>query len=184
MNNGGGLVLFWKTSVEIDIESSSVNHIDATVNKNSNDPWRFTGFYGELETHKRQESLDLLRSLHGRNSFPWLCAGDFNEIIKQLEKKGGRLKPYAQMQIFRDALDESELTDLGFKGFPYTWSKHYRNGALIWERLNRAVASYEWFSKFLGSWVHHVDSTTSDHKILWAELSDLDFQKKEEGFSV
>ena len=38
VNNGGGLVLFWKNSMEIDIESSSVNHIDATVNKNSNDP--------------------------------------------------------------------------------------------------------------------------------------------------
>ena len=68
--------------MEIDIESSSVNHIDATVNKNSNDPWHFTSFYDEPETHKRQESLDLLRSLHGRKSFPWLCAGDFNEIIK------------------------------------------------------------------------------------------------------
>ena len=70
MNNGRGLVLFWKTSVEIDIESSFVNHIDATVNKNSNDLWCFTGFYGEPETHKRQESWDLLRSLHGRNSLP------------------------------------------------------------------------------------------------------------------
>ena len=106
------------------------------------------------------------------------------QLVPQLAKLGGRLRPYVQMHIFRDALDECELMDLGFKGFPYTWSKHYRNGALIWERLNRAVASYEWFSKFLGSWVHHVDSTTSDHKILWAELSDLDFQKKEEGFSV
>ena len=133
VNNGGGSVLFWKNSVEIDIESSSVNHIDATVNKNSNDPWRFTGFYGEPETHKRQESWDLLRNLHGQSSLPWLCARDFNELIKQSEKRGGRLRPYAQMQIFRVALDESELMDLGFKGFPYTWCKHYGNGVSIWE---------------------------------------------------
>ena len=168
--------------MEIDIESSSVNHIDATVNKNSNDPWHFTGFYVEPETHKRQESWDLLRNLHGRSSLPWLCAGDFNEIIKQSEKRGGRLRPYAQMQIFRDALDESELMDLGFKGLPFTWCKHYRNGVSIWERLDRAVASYEWFLKFSGSRVHHIDSTTSDHKILWVELSDLDLQRKKKVF--
>ena len=65
VNNGGGLVLYWKKNVEIDIESSSVNHIDVTVNKNSGEPWCFTGFYSEPETHKRQESWDLLRSLHG-----------------------------------------------------------------------------------------------------------------------
>ena len=65
VNNGGGLVLYWKNNVEIDIESSSVNHIDVTVNKNSGEPWCFTGFYSEPETHKRQESWDLLRSLHG-----------------------------------------------------------------------------------------------------------------------
>ena len=182
VNNGGGLVLFWKISVEIDIESSSVNHIDATVNKNSSDPWRFTSFYGEPKTYKRQESWDLLRSLHGRISPPWLCAGDFNEIIKQSEKWGGRLRPYAQMQIFRDVLDGCELMDLGFKGFPYTWCKHYRNGVSIWERLDKAVASYEWFSKFLGSQVHHLDSTTLDHKTLWVELSNLDFQRKKKVF--
>ena len=65
VNNGGGLVLYWKNNVEIDIKSSSVNHIDVTVNKNSGEPWCFTGFYSEPETHKRQESWDLLRSLHG-----------------------------------------------------------------------------------------------------------------------
>ncbi|XP_075640491.1 uncharacterized protein LOC142612260 [Castanea sativa] len=182
VNNGGGLVLYWKNSVEIDIESSSVNHIDVIVNRHSGEPWRFTGFYGEPETHRRQESWDLLRSLHGRNSLPWLCARDFNEIIKQSEKLGGRLRPYAQMQIFREALDECELTDLGFKGFPYTWSKHYRNGVSIWEWLDKPVASFEWFSKFPGSRVHHIDSTTSYHKIMWLELSDLDFQEKKKVF--
>ena len=86
--------------MEINIESLFVNHIDVTVNKNSGEPWRFTRFYGKLETHKRQESWDLLQSLHGQSLLPWLCVGDFNEIIKQSEKLGGRLRPYSQMQIF------------------------------------------------------------------------------------
>ena len=69
------------------------------------------------------------------------------------------------MQLFREVLDECNFMDLGFKGFPFTWSKHYRTSVSIWERLDRAIAMVEWFSHFPGTWVHHVDSTTLDHKL-------------------
>ena len=55
------------------------------------------------------------------------------------------------MQMFRDVLDECELMDLGFKGFPFTWSKHFRDGFSVWERLDRAVASHDWFVDFPGT---------------------------------
>ena len=93
INKGGGLVLFWKFGTEVDVVSSSLNHIDATINKNFEGAWRFTGFYGEPETSRRHESWDLLRHLHRQSSLPWLCAGDFNELTKQSEKSGGRLRP-------------------------------------------------------------------------------------------
>lgn len=69
--------------------------------------------------------------------------------------------------------------DIGFKGSPFTWSKHYSSGASIWERLDQAVVSYDWFVKYPGIRVNHVDSTTSDHKLLWIEHAELDlFPKK------
>ena len=181
-NRGGGLVLYWKNDIEVEVESSLLSHIDAVINKNYGKAWRFTDFYGNLETHRRSESWDLLHRLHGRNSFPWLCAGDFNEIVKQSEKFKGCLRPQNQMQMFRDVLDECELMDLGFKGFPFTWSKHFRDGFSVWERLDRAVASHDWFVDFPGTRVTHVNSTTSDHKLLWIELADLDFQQKKKVF--
>ena len=173
INRGGGLVLFWKNDLVVDVISSSLNHIDAVINKDTEAAWRFTGFYGEPESHGRHESWDLLHNLHSQNSLAFLCAGDFNEILKQSEKLGGRMRPLGQMQLFKDILDECGLMDIGFKGSPFTWSKHYNNGVSIWERLDRVVVSYDWFSKFPGARVHHVDSTTSDHKILWIENSDL-----------
>ena len=94
VNLGGGLALFWKEGVEVSIDSSSLNHIDVLINKNKEDEWRFTGFYGEPLTQRRVESWNLLRNLHGRFSVPWLCVGDFNEITKSHEKRGGRLRPY------------------------------------------------------------------------------------------
>ena len=86
------------------------------------------------------------------------------------------------MQLFRKVLDEYNFMDLGFKGFPFTWSKHYRTGVSIWERLDRVVATAEWFLNFLGTRVYHVDSTTSDHKLLWIEQAGLEFQQKKKPF--
>lgn len=84
-----GLVLFWKEEFKLEIETFLKHHIDTTINKNSADEWRFTGFYGEPDTQKRHEAWDRLRSLKNRGSAPWICAGDFNEITKQSEKKEG-----------------------------------------------------------------------------------------------
>ena len=70
IKKGGRLVLYWKNNIEVDVESSSLNQINATINKNSREAGHFTGFYGELETHKRQELWDLLHSLHGQSSLP------------------------------------------------------------------------------------------------------------------
>ena len=56
INKGGGLALFWRDGIEVEVETSSLNHIDAIINKNSDKPWRFTGFYDEPETQRRFES--------------------------------------------------------------------------------------------------------------------------------
>jgi len=69
------------------------------------------------------DSWNLVRSLVGRFSAPWLCAGDFNEITKSNEKLGGRFRSYNQMKNFRDVLDEGGLMDLGFVGSKFTWFK-------------------------------------------------------------
>lgn len=52
----------------------------------------------------------------------------------------------------------------------------------IWERLDRAVASHEWFIEFPGTRVHHLNSTTSDHKLLWVDFSNLEFQQEKKLF--
>ena len=70
---GGELALFWKNGVELEVESSSLNHIDVSINKGKDDGWRFTGFYRAPETQRRMESWNLMRDLYGRFRVSWLC---------------------------------------------------------------------------------------------------------------
>ena len=82
-------MLFWRSSIDISVEGSDKNHIDTIINKNKDNEWRFIGFYGEPDTQKRIESWDLLRTLKRKFQSPWLCAGDFNELVRAEEKLGG-----------------------------------------------------------------------------------------------
>ena len=60
INREGGLVLFWKNSIDVNIETFSKNHIDSIINKGKEDAWRFIGFRGKLATHLRHESWSKL----------------------------------------------------------------------------------------------------------------------------
>ena len=113
--------MYWSNSINLNVESYSKNHIDAIINKGARDAWRFIGFYGEPVTHKCYESWDMLRQLNNRFMLPWLCSGDFNEIMKSSEKLGGSCRSHAQMQLFRDVIDECGFIDLDFIGSQFTW---------------------------------------------------------------
>jgi len=111
---GCEIVIFWKKDVDFSLGTFSPNHIDGLLNKAKEDEWRFIGFYGESDTSNHHLSWTCLRRLKARNSIPWLCARDFNEITRSHEKLGGRLRLVRQMQEFRDVLDEFGFRDLWF----------------------------------------------------------------------
>ena len=88
VGRGGGLVLYWKDSINLTVEDLDRYYIDVVINKNTENEWRLMGFYGEPDTARRHEAWDKLRALNSQQEKPWLCFGDFNEIIKQDEKLG------------------------------------------------------------------------------------------------
>ena len=89
VGRSGGLVLYWRSSINLSIEGSDKYYIDAVINKDEESEWRLTRFYGEPETARRSEASEKLQNLSLRRERPWLCCGDFNEITRQDEKLGG-----------------------------------------------------------------------------------------------
>ena len=88
VNTGGGFVLFWKSNLDVDVQTFSTHHIDVIVNQRVDDAWCFTGFYRDLDTANQENSWGLLRTLSHQFNFPWVCIGDFNEILFANEKMG------------------------------------------------------------------------------------------------
>ena len=94
MGHSGGLGLYWRSLINLTIEGSNKYYIDDVVDKGLESEWRFTGFYGEPNTVRRNEAWIKLRSLNSRLERPWLCCGDFNDIIIQDEKLGGATRSH------------------------------------------------------------------------------------------
>lgn len=106
VTQAGGLALLWKNYIQIDVDSSSLNHIDVIVNKGKDDSWRFTGIYGMPEASRKSETWELLRNLHQKYTLPWLCVDDFDEILLSHEKLEGEPKSETTMREFREAVDD------------------------------------------------------------------------------
>jgi endonuclease/exonuclease/phosphatase family metal-dependent hydrolase len=109
-------------------------------------------------------------------NLPWLALGDFNEILYNYEKEGGRPRSQQTMQAFHDALKDCELEDMGYVGYLFTW----RRGKLR-ERLDRGVVNDQWNSAFPFASLVNSETTRSDHRPLLVDtkyLSNLHAHKE------
>ena len=106
-------------------------------------------------------------------NIPWICGGDFNEIVRHEEKWGRAPRDHNQMQLFRDVVDECRFMDLGYVGPKFTWAKHYVDGHSIRVRLDRCMATNSWFQKFPGTRIYHLSCMSSVHSPLLINLSGL-----------
>ncbi|KAL7139391.1 hypothetical protein ABFS83_09G047600 [Erythranthe nasuta] len=143
VGKAGGSAMLWKKEIVVDLLSFYLNHIDVKVENPLMDrKWRCTGFYGILEQSRRHISWDLITELHGQSDLPWIIGGDFNDIL---------------------TLDNCQLSDIGFEGYPYTWSNRREDPHTIRSRLDRVCANEEWNNIFPLASVQHLHCSGSDH---------------------
>ncbi|KAL9670653.1 hypothetical protein QQ045_008209 [Rhodiola kirilowii] len=160
----GGLAMLWDGSTQVSIVSYSYNHIDVVVEDSC--VFRLTLFYGEPNVSDRILGWNLLRRLCGGRDIPWVVVGDFNEVISSSEVLGSIGRQNWQMENFRRALEECELSDLGFSGYPFTFSNRREGEAEVRASIDRAVATVEWRRAFSRASVRHVQLHVSDHQLI------------------
>ncbi|KAL2928606.1 26S proteasome regulatory subunit 6A-like protein B [Bienertia sinuspersici] len=157
----GGLVLLWKNSLDISVQSYSVNHMDVLVNNHILGGYIFTGIYGYLKDESNHmDSLDkskykigvLLEALKGNQQVPWLFGGVFNLMLMSSEKKGGNDFTVIDANILRKAISVCKINDMG-----YVRAKNLQ------ARLDCFLANNIWKNSFLGSFVTHLAKRKFDH---------------------
>ncbi|KAF5458865.1 hypothetical protein F2P56_022863 [Juglans regia] len=163
----GGLTLLWKDDLVVSLKNYSHFHISIKLKIRGNiGAWLMTGFYGHPLTAKRSSSWNLLKALKPTDNDPWFCVGDYNEIMHNGEKYGGRMRPNSQMEAFRLSLALKGLSDLGYIGDKYTWCNNRQGPQFTKERLDRACANDKWLEMFPETMVSTEAVQRSDHRPL------------------
>ncbi|XP_035547368.1 uncharacterized protein LOC118348906 [Juglans regia] len=172
----GGLALFWGRGIDLEIIHYSQWHISSIIRgEGGKNKWIFTGFYGHPDASKRNLSWELLASLSPKTDEAWCIGGDFNELLRQEEKKGGKLRDERGMSMFREVLSENNLSDLGYVGCPFTWSNKHGDQTFTKERLDRFVANHKWRDMFRRVKVKSLVAVCSDHRPIVLEVRETPF---------
>ncbi|KAF7114634.1 hypothetical protein RHSIM_RhsimUnG0081000 [Rhododendron simsii] len=139
----GGLALWWNKDVDIEVEGSSKNLIQTVVSESGNQKiWAASFVYGSPSRAGRPQVWDELKSIARGEILPWLCIGDFNEILSVDDKIG---------------------VGLEFKGPTFTWRNKRSDGNFIMERLDMAFANSKWRELFDQAMVFIEAAVGSDH---------------------
>lgn len=109
----GGLCMYWKRPLDLELRNFSKYHIDMTVKEADKEPWRLTCWYGEANKSLRYKTWEMMRYLKADCDLPWLCIGDFNEVLRREEQFGPNDREAGQINAFREAVDVCQLSDLG-----------------------------------------------------------------------
>lgn len=96
----------------------------------------------------------------------WLVGGDFNEVLRQWEKYGGRCHSLNQIKAFRHVVEECELLDIFEDEAGYTWSNNRASNEVIKARLDRFLMNQKWLLIFPDPKLNTLDHYGSDHQAL------------------
>ncbi|XP_070018033.1 uncharacterized protein [Nicotiana sylvestris] len=180
VGRAGGMVIMWvDTLVAVERVRQTDQELHALVRVLPNyNPWIFSSIYASNSLVNRLDLWNNLKNIFANYKGPWLMGGDFNDVLNQNEKWGGRSVNRNRSLDFRCCVNHCNLIDLGFKGTRYTWSNHRRQG-LILEILDRCLANESWIEEYPSVLVTHLPNTYSDHNPLLLRLTNTrTFTKK------
>lgn len=161
-HGGGGLALSWKNHVDVQVFSTSHNFIDTRISFKGLQ-FYCTFVYGAPQVANRQGVWDKLASLCASRTGPWYLTGDFNEIINNNEKSGGKDRPESTFCSFQSFLAQCDLFDLQHTG-NFLSCRGKRGTHVVHCRLNSAVANSDWYEAFPTARSHYLLFERSYHR--------------------
>jgi exonuclease III len=117
----GGICMIWANLLNVEVLEFNPNLVAITV-RDSVCEWSLVGFYGPLYQAKRRKAWINLHGLLEALNGPWVVFGDFNVIVEDAEKDGGRCGASSTPSFLKELLFDLGAVDLGFTGNRYTWS--------------------------------------------------------------
>lgn len=167
----GGLCLWWNNSVSVDILQATKHLIDTKVTiSNGGIDFHASWIYGTPYKDEKNVWWNWINHAVAPNGLPWICFGDYNEIMWTCEKMGGRTLSQNHERFLLNFMNRMELVDLGYKGQVFTWSGRRGEGLLVQERLDRCLIDVAWQETWPCSVATHLPTIGLDHCPILLEI--------------
>lgn len=160
----GGIVLWWKPGIQIDVCNFSKNFLDVNVRSGPHNTGGFITFiYGSSRVQDKSLVLEEIRKFDPGGNIPWLCIGDLNDVLFAHEKFGGRTRSRNSLRCLQEFVFDCRLMDLGFKGSVFTWTNNQLGNDNIMERLDRGLCNLSCRNLHPNAIIKHLEFIGSDH---------------------
>ncbi|KAL1218824.1 hypothetical protein V5N11_033096 [Cardamine amara subsp. amara] len=172
----GGLALFWKNSIDINVVYHDARLVDCFMNEKTS-PFYLSCIYCDPNPQFRSELWERLQWTVTTRNKPWLMLGDFNQIRTNSEKLGGHFRDEETFREFNTTLDICDMLELKHKGNKFSWSGNesliqdeVRKTELIQCCLDKVLANTEWFSYYTVVEAKFLELVESDHRPLLVNI--------------
>ncbi|KAH0983087.1 hypothetical protein GBA52_010264 [Prunus armeniaca] len=112
----GGLSLWWDDNIDLEVKGFSKKFIDTSITDNQRGMhYRASWVYGMPYREEKEACWNFLEGVLKYTDLPWLCGGDFNEILWSFEKRGGFEQPSNRPCYLHNFMEKAGLIDLGYQ---------------------------------------------------------------------
>lgn len=172
----GGLAIFWKQEVGLEVKFSDKNIIDHRIRYGGHD-FYVSFVYGEPSQYGKRKVWERLMRSGAERKEIWGMVGDFNG-----EKIGGPKRGKASFADFSEMLDVCEMKEITGSGDSFTWAgKRYQK--YIQCKLDRCFGNKKWRTVFYKASQAFMERLGSDHRpVLVDLLSGKDRKRVDFGF--
>ncbi|KAI0488460.1 hypothetical protein KFK09_028293 [Dendrobium nobile] len=175
----GGLMVCWrKDLVTFSILVASPQIIIGELYIANKGKWIIASVYGNNDLYKRKNLWNTLEGI-SNPVFTIIIGGDFNYILSQKDKLGGKRFKYTQgVQDFNNFISSCDLHELKFIGPRYTWCNNKTEAARIMERLDKCFLNSADLLSIINPVLKHLPRIASDHCPILVNLFNLAIHRK------
>ncbi|KAI3840817.1 hypothetical protein MKW92_034803, partial [Papaver armeniacum] len=142
--------------------------------------WLLTCLYGSPRYQEKKELWENITTRSRNMQVPWMIIGDLNITINPQEKISSAKSAQSSInKRIQEWLLQTDLLDVTFSGYPYTWSNHRQATQQVQAKLDKAMANSKWHDIFQSAKVYSLTAFGSDHSpiILHTNPADRELKK-------
>ncbi|KAK4267368.1 hypothetical protein QN277_024155 [Acacia crassicarpa] len=163
----GGIWCLWETNIlQVVVLECQLQFMHLQITNAAGNIWHFTVVYASPSAIGRRTLWSNLSRIASTVHGAWTIGGDLNGTMLHCERRSSatvRTSPDHELINWAELHD---MTDVGFLGPEYTWQRGSTEA-----RLDRLLATDQWFNMFPNASVSHLPFFKSDHRPLLLRLN-------------